>query len=135
MINQGDTTVNRIDAETGEVTPAKSTLGIPTGVATGEGAVWITNGFGSASGTQVVTVDPTTESVEVAFPTDNAKAIVVAFDSIWLADADRDLVLRYDPEDLSADPSRSPSTMRARPRAPFRGSWRWGQEQPRASGS
>ena len=104
VINQGDTTVNRIDAETGEVTPAKSTLGIPTGVATGEGAVWITNGFGSASGTQVVTVDPNTESVEVAFPTGNAKAIVVAFDSIWLADADRDLVLRYDPEDLAADP-------------------------------
>jgi len=105
VINQGDTTVNRIDAETGEVTPAKSTLGIPTGVAAGEGAVWITNGFGSASGTQVVTVDPTTESVEVAFPTGNAKAIVVAFGSIWLADADRDVVLRYDPEDLAADPT------------------------------
>jgi streptogramin lyase/predicted Ser/Thr protein kinase len=109
VINQGDTTVNRIDAETGEVTPAKSTLGIPTGVATGEGAVWITNGFGSASGTQVVTVDPTTESVEVAFPTGNAKAIVVAFGSIWLADADRDLVLRYDPEDLAADPEGIPT--------------------------
>ena len=109
VINQGDSTVNRIDPETGEVTPAKSALGIPTGVATGEGAVWITNGFGSASGTQVVAVDPTTESVEVAFPTGNAKAIVVAFGSIWLADADRDLVLRYDPEDLSADPTEIPT--------------------------
>ena len=105
VINQGDSTVNRIDPETGEVTPAKSTLGIPTGVAAGEGAVWITNGFGSQSGTQVVTVDPTDESVEVAFPSGNAKAIVVAFGSIWLADADRDRVLRYDPEDLAAEPT------------------------------
>ena len=68
VINQGDSTVNRIDPETGEVTPAKSTLGIPTGVAAGEGAVWITNGFGSQSGTQVVMVDPTDDSVEIAFP-------------------------------------------------------------------
>jgi DNA-binding beta-propeller fold protein YncE len=105
VINQGDSTVNRIDPDTGEVTPAKSTLGIPTGIAAGEGAVWITNGFGSQSGTQVVRVDPTDDSVEIAFASDNAKAIVVAFDSIWLADADRDRVLRYDPEDLSAEPA------------------------------
>jgi serine/threonine protein kinase/streptogramin lyase len=104
VINQGDSTVNRIDLATGDVTPAKSTLGIPTGIAAGEGAVWITNGFGSQSGTQVVRVDPVDDSVGVAFPSDNAKAIVVAFDSIWLADADRDRVLRYDPQDLSADP-------------------------------
>jgi serine/threonine-protein kinase len=104
VINQGDSTVNRIDPETGEVTPAKSTLGVPTGIAAGEGAIWITNGFGSQSGTQVVRVDPGDDSVEVAFPSDNAKAIIVAFGSIWLADADRDRVLRYDPKDLSAEP-------------------------------
>ena len=108
VINQGDVTVNRIDPETGEVTPAKSTLGIPTGVAAGEGAVWITNGFGGPGGTQVVMVDPATESVELAFPSGTAKAIVVAFEAIWLADADRDLVLRYDPEDLAADPIEIP---------------------------
>jgi streptogramin lyase len=105
VINQGDSTVNRIDPETGEVTPAKSTLGIPTGIASGGGAVWITNGFGSASGTQVVKVDPANDSVDVAFPSDNAKAIAAAFGSIWLADADRDRVLRYDPDDLSAEPT------------------------------
>jgi streptogramin lyase/predicted Ser/Thr protein kinase len=104
VINQEDSTVNRIDPETGEVTTTESTLGIPTGVAAGEGAVWITNGFGSQSGTQVVKVEPSDESVEPAFPTGNAKAIVVAFGSIWLADADRDRVLLYDPEDLSAEP-------------------------------
>ncbi len=60
VINQGDSTVNRIDPATGEVTPAKSTLGIPTGIAAGEGAVWITNGFGGPNGTgQVVRLDPT----------------------------------------------------------------------------
>jgi serine/threonine-protein kinase len=105
VINQEDSTVNRIDPETGEVTTTESTLGIPTGVAAGEGAVWITNGFGSQSGTQVVKVEPSDESVEPAFPTGNAKAIVVAFGSIWLADADRDRVLRYDPEDLPAEPT------------------------------
>jgi streptogramin lyase len=105
VINQVDSTVNRIDPETGEVTSAKSTLGIPSGIAAGEGAVWITNGFGSQSGTQVVRVDPADDSIEIAFPSDNAKAIIVAFGSIWLADADRDRVLRYDPEDLSAEPT------------------------------
>ena len=105
VINQGDSTVNRIDPASGEVTPAKSTLGVPTGVAAGEGAVWITNGFGSASGTQVVRIDPADDSVEVAFPSEDAKGIVVAFGSIWLADADRDRVLRYAPEDLSAEPT------------------------------
>jgi class 3 adenylate cyclase/streptogramin lyase len=105
VINQGDSTVTRIDPGPGEVTPGKSTLGIPTGVAAGEGAVWITNGFGSQIGTQVVVVDPADDSVEVAFPSANdEKAIVVAFGSIWLADADRDRVLRYDPENPSAEP-------------------------------
>jgi serine/threonine protein kinase/streptogramin lyase len=110
VINQGDSTVNRIDPETGEVTPAKSTLGIPTGIAAGEGAVWITNGFGGPNGTgQVVRLDPTNGSVEPAFASRNAKAIVVAFGSIWLADADRDVVLRYDPEDLDAAPIEIPT--------------------------
>ncbi|MDP9301418.1 MAG: protein kinase, partial [Actinomycetota bacterium] len=104
VINQGDSTVNRIDPGTGEVSSAKSTLGIPTGIAAGQGAVWITNGFGSQSGTQVLRVDPANDSVEVAFPSDNAKAIVVAIGSIWLADADRDRVLRYDPSSPSAEP-------------------------------
>jgi streptogramin lyase len=88
------------------VTPAKSTLGVPTGIAGGEGAVWITNGFGGPSGTgQVVQVDPVDESVEVAFPSGNEKAIVVAFGSIWLADADGDRVLRYDPDEPGAAPT------------------------------
>jgi class 3 adenylate cyclase len=51
VINQGDSTVNRIDPGSGEVAPGKSTLGIPTGVVAGEGAVWITNGFGSQNDT------------------------------------------------------------------------------------
>ena len=110
VINQGDSTVSRIDPESGEVTSPKSTLGIPSGVAAGEGAVWITNGFGGPSGTgQVVRLDLADESVEPAFDSGNAKAIVVAFDSIWLADADRDLVLRYDPEDLDAPPIEIPT--------------------------
>jgi serine/threonine-protein kinase len=111
VINQGDSTVSRIDPESGEVTSTKSTLGIPSGVAAGEGAVWITNGFGGPSGTgQVVRLDLTDESVEPAFDdSGNAKAIVVAFESIWLADADRDLVLRYDPEDLDAPPIEIPT--------------------------
>jgi serine/threonine-protein kinase len=110
VINQGDSTVSRIDPESGEVESTKSTLGIPTGVAVGEGAVWITNGFGGRSGSgEVVRMDLTDESVEAAFPSGNAKAIVVAFGSIWLADSDRDLVLRYDPENLDAAPIEIPT--------------------------
>ena len=110
VINQGDSTVSRIDPDSGEVTSTKSTLGIPTGVAAGEGAVWITNGFGGPSGSgEVVRLDLTDESVETAFPSGNAKAIVVAFESIWLADADRDLVLRYDPENLDVAPEEIPT--------------------------
>jgi virginiamycin B lyase len=104
VINQGSSTVTRIDPGSGKVTPGKSTLGIPTGVVAGEGAVWITNGFGSQSDTQVVVVDPADASVKIAFPSHDEKAIVVAFGSIWLADADRDRVLRYDPENLAAEP-------------------------------
>jgi len=57
----------------------------------------------------VVRLDPTNGSVEPAFASRNAKAIVVAFGSIWLADADRDVVLRYDPEDLDAAPIEIPT--------------------------
>ena len=110
VINQGDSTVSRIDPDSGEDTSTKSTLGIPTGVAAGEGAVWITNGFGGPSGTgQVVRLDLTDESVEPAFSSGNAKAIVIAFGSIWLADADSDAVLKYDPEDLDAPPIEIPT--------------------------
>jgi streptogramin lyase/predicted Ser/Thr protein kinase len=110
VINQGDSTVSRIVPDSGEVTSTKSTLGIPSGVAAGEGAVWITNGFGGPSGSgEVVRIDLTDESVEPAFPSGNAKAIVVAFGAIWLADADRDLVLRYDPENLDAAPDEIPT--------------------------
>ncbi len=110
VINQDDSTVSRIDPESGEVTSTKSTLGIPSGVATGEEAVWITNGFGGPSGTgQVVRLDLADESVEPAFSSGNAKAIVVAFGSIWLADTDRDVVLRHDPEDLDAAPIEIPT--------------------------
>jgi streptogramin lyase len=105
VINQGDSTVSRIENGSGEVVSTKSTLGIPTGIAAGEDAVWITNGFGDPSGSgEVVRVDLTDESVEPAFPSGSAKALVVAFGSIWLADTDRDRVLRYDPDDLSAEP-------------------------------
>ena len=110
VINQSDSTVSQVDPESGEETSTKSTLGIPTGVAAGVGAVWITNGFGGPSGTgQVVRVDLGDEPVEPGFPSGNAKAIVVAFGSIWLADADRDVVLRYDPEDLDAPPTEIPT--------------------------
>jgi streptogramin lyase len=68
----------------------------------------VTNGFGGQSGTQVVRIDPADEAVDVAFPSGNAKAIVVAFGAIWLADADRDQVLRYDPQNLSAGPTAIP---------------------------
>jgi DNA-binding beta-propeller fold protein YncE len=110
VINQSDSTVSRIDPGSGEVTSTKSTLGIPSGVAAGEDAVWITNGFGGPSGRgEVVRLDLTDESVEAAFPSGNAKAIVVAYGSIWLADPDRDLVLRYDPENLDAAPDEIPT--------------------------
>jgi len=108
VINEGSSTVSRIDPENGAASSTQSTLGIPTGVAAGEGAVWVTNGFGSQSGTQVVRIDPLDEAVDVAFPSGNEKAIVVAFGAIWLADADRDQVLRYDPQNLSAGPTAIP---------------------------
>jgi streptogramin lyase/predicted Ser/Thr protein kinase len=98
VINQDDQTVQRLDPETGEVLATKASLGTPTGIAWGEGAVWITNGFGSAEGaSQVVRVNPADDSVRSAFETPGAKAIVVAFGSIWLADENGDRVLRYDP--------------------------------------
>lgn len=98
VINRDDQTVTRIDPETGASESSKSTLGTPTGIAFGEGALWITNGFGSQAGdAQVVMVDPTDNRVEEAFSSPTAHAIVVAFDSVWLADPLEDKVYRYDP--------------------------------------
>ena len=105
VINQGDSTVNRIEPENRRGDAREVHARDPDRDRGRRGRCLDQNGFGSQSGTQVVRVDPADDSVEVAFPSDNAKAIVVAFDSIWLADADRDRVLRYDPEDLIA-PSR-----------------------------
>ena len=98
VINQDDQTVQRIDPRGGAVQATKAALGTPTGIAWGEDAVWITNGYGSVEGTsQVVRVNPADDSVRSAFETPGAKAIVVAFGSIWLADENGDRVLRYDP--------------------------------------
>src|SRR5262245_21910549 len=106
VINQGSLTINQIDPKTGHIAPAKSTLGIPTGVAAGDGAIWITNGFGGQSGSgEVVRLDLSDGTVGPAFPSGNAKAIVFAFGSIWIADPDRDLVLVYNPENLDAEPA------------------------------
>jgi streptogramin lyase len=105
VINQRSQTLTRIDAAAGQEEATMATQGTPTGVAAGAEAVWISNGFGSQSGgSQVVVVNPADDSVKKAFDSPNAKAIAVAFDSIWLADTDRDVVLRYDPRDLTAPP-------------------------------
>jgi len=105
VINRTSSTVTRIDGQTLAAGPPTSTRGTPTGIAAGEGAVWITNSFGGESGTpQVVQVNLADGVVSPAFESPTSSEIVVAFGSIWLADGDRDRVLRYDPEDLSAPP-------------------------------
>ncbi len=98
VINQGNRTVTRIDPATGQTLPGNSTLGVPTGIAAGEGAVWIVNGFGGeGDAAPVVRVNPSDNRVEQAFDTPNGQAIAVAFGAIWVADSAGDRVLRYDP--------------------------------------
>ena len=111
VINQTSSTVTRIDGQTLTPGTPTSTRGIPTGIAAGEGAVWITNSFGGESGTpQVVQVNLADGLVTPAFESPTASEIVVAFGSIWLADGDRDRVLRYDPRDLTSPPTSISST-------------------------
>lgn len=104
VINEADQTIERISAETGQELSTKSSLGTPTGIAWGEGSIWITNGFGNAEGVpQVVRIDPTDDRVQRAFDTPGGKGIAVAFGSVWVSDQNRDRVLRYDPRTGALD--------------------------------
>jgi streptogramin lyase len=73
---------------------------VPTGVAVGDGAVWVTNGFGVGDGPDggVSRIDPVGESLEPAFGTPTgSEAIAWGADRVWVTDTATGEVEIYDP--------------------------------------
>ena len=73
---------------------------MPTGVAVGDGAVWVTNGFGVGDGPDggVSRIDPLGESLEPAFETPTgSEAIAWGADRVWVTDTATAEVQVYDP--------------------------------------
>jgi Adenylate and Guanylate cyclase catalytic domain len=78
---------------------SRGTVGTPTGVAVGNGAVWITSGFGTTSGSSggVSRLDPATGQLTPVFDTPlGSEAIAWGADQLWVADANTASVTRYD---------------------------------------
>ncbi len=88
-----------LDPKTGE-TGSRGAAGVPTGVAVGGDAVWVTNGFGVGDGPDggVSRIDPVGESLEPAFGTPTgSEAIAWGADRVWVTDTATGEVRVYDP--------------------------------------
>ena len=96
MANLDDRTVARVDPDARSVTRYFTLAGTPTGLAYGEGAVWVANGL---LGT-LQRVDPQFGSVGDPIETDAGRAssgsVAVGFGSVWFASASSNIV-RFDP--------------------------------------
>ncbi len=87
-------------SEHDNATGSRGTEGVPTGAASGGGAVWITAGFGSGQGADVAVsrLDPTSAQLTPAFRTPvDSQAIAYGADAVWVADPNTGAVTRYDP--------------------------------------
>jgi len=81
-------------------TGSRGTDGVPTGAASGAGAVWITSGFGTGAGGNgaVNRLDPDSGQLSLAFQTPiGSRSIAFGGDAVWVADPNTASVTRYDP--------------------------------------
>ena len=101
VINFRDETLSRIDRSSGEVVANPSIGGAPTGVAFGGGAIWVTTGFGLATGGGGAVVrfnarlaEREGQPIEVG---NGAAAITFGENALWVADAIGEEILEIDP--------------------------------------
>lgn len=93
----------RIDAATGEVTARTPVGRFANGVATGFGAVWVTN---FEDGTLTVVDAATADVIGITPIGDRPGAVVAAHGSIWLTPHRRDALVRLDPSRPLEDAAR-----------------------------
>ena len=101
VINAGDSTVTRIDPNASQAVRAtKSTQGLPTGIAVGEGGAWITTGFGTVSGkSELIELDPDSNNPLVADDLPSGTApVAVGGGFVWVVDTLRNEVLKINPK-------------------------------------
>jgi streptogramin lyase len=96
--------VQRIDPDAADpIAATESTGGAPTGIAVGEGAAWITTGFGTVNGSsgaggELYKFDPRSDHVIPAVALSGGKALAVGDGFVWVADDVNDRVVRIDPK-------------------------------------
>lgn len=97
VLSLGGRTVSRVDSATGSV----ASVGLPaapTGIAAGEGAVWITTGFGSATGRGgVQRVGTTSRQLEGTIELgDGVAGVVVGEGALWVTNRIQNSLVRID---------------------------------------
>ena len=88
---------SRTSAAAAEVVGVTNAGGTPTGLATGDGAVWVSNGFAG----RVLRGDEETGRVTATIPIDGYRgAIAVDRNGVWVVNPIKDAVERIDPTTL-----------------------------------
>jgi DNA-binding beta-propeller fold protein YncE len=87
----------RIDPATARLAATVALPFVPTDVAVGDGAVWVT----SALANTLARIDPSTDRITAAIPTGKgAAAVAVGAGSVWVAGQVDDTITRIDPRTL-----------------------------------
>ena len=92
--------LTRLDALTGAVRRQVDPNASPSGIAVGEGAVWLTDSEPDSETNNVIRVDPT--GLVKTIPVGNGPSAIAAGDgAVWVVDAFDETVVRIDPETWS----------------------------------
>ena len=109
-----------LDPRSGE-TGSRGAAGIATGVAVGDRAVWVTNGFGVGDGPAggVSRIDPLDESLTPAFETPTgSEAIAWGAERVWVTDTATGELRIYDPATRSIESVALPPVSETEPARP-----------------
>ena len=109
-----------LDPESGE-TGSRGAAGIATGVAVGDRAVWVTNGFGVGDGPEggVSRIDPVDKSLTPAFETPTgSEAIAWGAERVWVTDTATGELRIYDPATRSIESVALPPVSATEPARP-----------------
>jgi YVTN family beta-propeller protein len=92
--------LTRLDALTGAVRGQVDPNASPSGIAVGEGAVWLTDGEPDSETNNVIRVDPT--GLLKSIPVGNGPSAIATGDgAVWVIDALDETVVRMDPDTAS----------------------------------
>lgn len=109
-----------LDPETGE-TGSRGAAGAATGVAVGDRAVWVSNGFGVGDGPAggVSRIDPVDEGLTPAFETPiGSEAIAWGAERVWVTDTATGELRSYDPATRTVESVGLPPVSKTEPARP-----------------